>query len=391
LFAGIVIVIFFGILSGFILPLLKIYIPNLVFIGFVLLSVLTAYSIRRYGLFVLSPETAVPEIMKTIPDGLILVDLKGNIVAANESAKIIFPSLKYSPAGKSAGSLVPVEGCQAIERAISENGEVSDFEICLPEETVKYISVSGSVVRDGDGRSSGAVLVIRDITGRKASENALRVANEKLSLLSQLTRHDISNLITAFSGYLSLLDERIKDPEGRQYLGKLNEISDLIIKQIEFSRSYQDIGSETPMWMDLEKQISCAKESLIRQDVRIRPDFNPVLIYADPLLEKVFYSLIENAIRHGEKITEIVISTTERKDGSLVLRIKDDGVGIPEEEKEKIFSYSYGRNTGFGLAFARELLSVTGIEILEKGVFGDGASFEIHIPKKAWKPRPGDD
>lgn len=391
LFAGVIIVLFFGLLSGFVLPLLQIYIPNLVFIGFVILSVLTAYAIRHYGLFVLSPETAVPEIMKTIPDGLILVDLKGNIVAANESAKAIFSLLKDSPEGKSAGSLVPDEDCRAIEKAISGNGEVSDFEICLPGETVKYISVSGSVVRDRDKRPSGAVLVVRDITGRKTSENALRVANDKLSLLSQLTRHDISNLITALSGYLSLLDERINDPEGRHYLAKLNEITDLIIKQIEFSRSYQEIGSETPVWKDLEEQISCAKESLIREDVMIRLDISPVLIYADPLLEKVFYSLIENAIRHGEKITEIVISTEEQKDGSLILRIKDDGVGIPEDEKEKIFSYGYGRNTGFGLAFARELLSVTGIEISENGVFGEGASFEIYIPKKAWKPWPEDD
>jgi len=389
LFAGIIIAVFFGMLSGIILPLFQLYIPNLVFIGFVVLSFLTAYSMWHYGLFVLSPETAVPEIMKTMPDGLILVDRKGDIVAANESAGSIFPELKDSSAGKSATSLISGEDYQAISGAISGAGEVSDYEIPVPGENEKYISVSGSVVRDESGRPSGAVLIVRDITERKASENSLRVANNKLSLLSRLTRHDISNLVTALSGYLYLLDGKLKDPKDGQYLRKSIEITDLIMKQIEFSRSYQEIGSEKPLWMDPEKQISGAEESLVRGNVQIRLEIDPVLIYADPLLEKVFSSLIENAVRHGEKITEIVISTEEQEDGSLILRVKDDGVGIPDDEKEKIFAYGYGKNTGFGLAFAKELLSVTGIKISESGVFGEGASFGIHVPKNAWKPRPG--
>ena len=389
LFAGIIITVFFGMLSGIVMPIFSIYIPNLVFIGFVVLSVLIVYSMRHYGLFVLSPETAVPEIMMTMPDGLILIDQGGKVIAVNESAKSIFPPLKDFSPGISADSLVSGEDHRIIKENISENGKLTDYEIGLSGETARYISISGSVVPDRDGAPSGAVLIIRDITERKASENALRVANDKLSLLSKLTRHDISNLVTALSGYLSLLDGRIKDPEDKSYLDKSLEIMDLIIKQIEFSRSYQDIGSEKPRWKDLEEQISGARGSLIEEKVAIRLDIKPVMIYADPLFEKVFYNLFDNAERHGGKITEILISTKEQDDGSLILRVKDDGVGIREEEKKNIFSYGYGRNTGFGLAFAREVLSVTGIEISEDGVFGEGASFEIHVPKEAWKPGSG--
>lgn len=389
LFAGIIITVFFGMLSGIVLPIFSIYIPNLVFIGFVVLSILIVYSMRHYGLFVLSPETAVPEIMMTMPDGLILIDPAGKIISVNESAKSIFPPLKDFSPGISAESLVSGEDYRIIKENISENGKLTDYEIGLSGEPARYISISGSVVPDRDGAPSGAVLIIRDITGRKASENALHVANGKLSLLSKLTRHDISNLVTALSGYLSLLNGRIEDPEDKSYLDKSLEVMDLIIKQIEFSRSYQDIGSEKPRWKDLEEQISGARGSLIEEKVAIRLDIKPVMIYADPLFEKVFYNLFDNAERHGGKITEILISTKEQDDGSLILRVKDDGVGIREEEKKNIFSYGYGRNTGFGLAFAREVLSVTGIEISEDGVFGEGASFEIHVPKEAWKPGSG--
>lgn len=389
LFAGIIVAVFFGLLSGLFLPLLHVHIPNLVFIGFVILSAMTSYAIWHYGLFVLSPENAIPEIMETMPDGLILVDMSENIVAVNKSAKEIFPSLKNSSSYRSVESQVPGEALQGMKEYISANGEISDFEISLPGSTVRYISVSGSVVRSSSGESSGFVFIVRDITQRKISENTLRVANNKLSLLTQLTRHDISNLITALAGYLSLLGEGIKDPQEKLYLGKSVEITERIMKQIEFSRNYQDIGSEKPGWVDLEKQVSGSVKNLSSENVRIELKIDPVLIYADPFIEKVFYNLIENALRHGGKITEIVISTEEQKDGSLVLRVKDDGVGIPEDEKERIFSYGYGSNTGFGLAFAREVLSVTGIGISENGVLGEGASFEIYVPKDAWKPRPG--
>jgi len=110
-----------------------------------------------------------------------------------------------------------------------------------------------------------------------------------------------------------------------------------------------------------------------------------VEIYADPLSVKAVYNLLENAIRHGETLTRLVVSTGERPDGTLVLAFDDDGVGVRDEEKERIFRYGYGNNTGFGLAFSREILSVTGIGIAETGRFGKGARFEVLVPAQAWR------
>ncbi|MBP9009561.1 MAG: sensor histidine kinase, partial [Methanospirillum sp.] len=83
-------------------------------------------------------------------------------------------------------------------------------------------------------------------------------------------------------------------------------------------------------------------------------------------------------------VTTISIST--RKDGDrLVILVEDDGAGIADDEKERIFERGYGKNTGLGLFLAREILAITGISISETGVPGKGARFEITVPEGRWR------
>ena len=67
---------------------------------------------------------------------------------------------------------------------------------------------------------------------------------------------------------------------------------------------------------------------------------------------------------------------------------EDDGYGIPDEHKEKIFERGFGSNTGYGLFLAREIVNISGFSILETGSFGQGVRFEITIPKGLWKSVP---
>lgn len=73
------------------------------------------------------------------------------------------------------------------------------------------------------------------------------------------------------------------------------------------------------------------------------------------------------------------LSYTE-KNGSLYLILADDGIGVPEDEKERIFLRGHGKNTGMGLFLTREILDITGIGIHEIGTEGMGAIFKITIP-----------
>jgi signal transduction histidine kinase len=102
-------------------------------------------------------------------------------------------------------------------------------------------------------------------------------------------------------------------------------------------------------------------------------------VYADPIIRKVFTTLIENAIRHGGNIEIIQFSCFEQKD-TLFIICEDDGVGIPTPEKKYIFDHGFGKHTGIGLFLAREILSITGLSIRECGLPGKGARFEIDVP-----------
>jgi len=249
--------------------------------------------------------------------------------------------------------------------------------------------------------ASAVLAIVRDITERKALEQemdrytaelkqstqTLQRVNDKLNLMNRITRHDILNQLTAIMGYLDLMAEKIPDPKMQEYIGIEIRAARNIQDQILFTQEYQDIGSQSPRWFDLRRIIVSATEKLTLTPITFAVHVDRIEIYADPLLEKVFYTLLENTLRHGEKVSEIHVSCRELDAGLMVL-YEDNGVGVPKEHKEDIFNHKYFRHTGFGLFLSRTILSITGITITETGIPGTGARFEILVPKGAYRLLP---
>lgn len=97
------------------------------------------------------------------------------------------------------------------------------------------------------------------------------------------------------------------------------------------------------------------------------------------MLEKVFYNLVENALRYGRELPRITFSSILQGD-SITIVCEDNGEGVPEEFKEVIFKRQHFKHTGFGLFLSREILGITGLSIRESGEPGKGARFEIMVP-----------
>jgi len=116
----------------------------------------------------------------------------------------------------------------------------------------------------------------------------------------------------------------------------------------------------------------------------IRYDCPEVSIYADPMIEKVFSNLMDNTIRHAEGATGVRVRCSKSGSG-LMITWEDDGPGVPDDQKERIFERGFGRNTGLGLFLAREILGITGIAIAETGVYGEGARFEMLVPEGGYR------
>jgi K+-sensing histidine kinase KdpD len=113
-------------------------------------------------------------------------------------------------------------------------------------------------------------------------------------------------------------------------------------------------------------------------------DIHDVEIYADTLLERVFYNLVDNANKYGGNISELRMSGTEIPEGFLIT-CEDDGCGIPYDKKEAIFNREYFNNSGYGLFLSREILAISGITIKETGEQGKGARFRILVPKGVYR------
>ena len=135
------------------------------------------------------------------------------------------------------------------------------------------------------------------------------------------------------------------------------------------------------MWQDVHAIIVRSAHRLEISPIQVDIEITGVDVYADPLLEKVFYNLIDNAKRYGETITLIRFSGYETGGGYSII-CEDDGIGIPGGLKLKIFNREYYKHTGFGLNLSREILDITGLSIEENGVPGKGARFEIHVPER---------
>jgi len=224
----------------------------------------------------------------------------------------------------------------------------------------------------------------------RISEESLRITIKKLNLLSSITRHDIRNHLVGMKIYLEL--SRMADgnrEKSAEYLAKEEQIATAIERQLDFSRAYESLGAANPDFQDLAACIGRAQTGLDLDGTRVTLVGNPrVEIFADPLFQKVFSNLFDNALRHGGRGMNAITIAIVEVEGRLRITFEDNGIGILGNVKERIFERGYGTNTGFGLFLIREILDITRISITETGTPGAGARFEIAVPAGAYRILP---
>lgn len=227
--------------------------------------------------------------------------------------------------------------------------------------------------------------VINDITERKRAEEGLCIATRKLNLLSSITRHDILNQVSVLQGSIQIIMKGSTDPQQIRWTEAAKRAARTIYDQILFTRDYQDMGVKAPTWQKVNLAIIQAKGALPVRQIQITLDREDLEVFADPLFEKIFYNLIDNALKYsGKELTKIEVSSQENEEG-LVITCADDGTGISQEDKKHLFERGFGKNTGLGLFLSREILAITGFTITEDGEPGKGARFRITVPKGSYR------
>ena len=251
-----------------------------------------------------------------------------------------------------------------------------EFRIIDVDGTKKWILGTSSPSPEQDDGSVIWTGTFTDVTERKKSEEVLRQMNRQLNLMTSITRHDCLNKIGAALGYLELASRRESDSSVNILLSKAASSVGAIRSELELTRDLQDLSGQDPAWQGLEEVLGNSSSA---HPVEISGGCRGLQLYANPMLPKVFQNLIDNSVRHGGHVRTIRLECN-LADGCLNLIYLDDGIGIPVEDKERIFLRGYGRNTGLGLFLIREILNMTGISIFENGTAGEGARFELRVP-----------
>jgi PAS domain S-box-containing protein len=288
------------------------------------------------------------------------------------------------------GSLIVPEDRQHVyedvQKGVQDRGPFQmEYRIADKSGRIRWVWEQGRGIFDARNKLVALEGYITDNSEHKQAAEALCQANRNLNLLCGIMRHDITNQIMALNGFVELLHEKAPDPALDYYFGWITQSMNRISTMIRFTKEYETIGIAVPTWQDAHTIVDTAAHEAPLGKVRVLNEIPAGLeLFADPLIVRVVYNIMENAVRYGGRITTIRFFLDFRN-GNQIVVCEDDGVGIPEADKKKIFERGFGKNTGLGLFLAREILSITGISIAETGAPGSGARFEMVIPHGAFR------
>jgi PAS domain S-box-containing protein len=239
--------------------------------------------------------------------------------------------------------------------------------------------------------SNPAVLVaIRDITERKNYEEQLENRSAELEALNRVIRHDIRNDMSIILGWMEMLEDHV-DEDGQEYLRKVLtsgkhvvELTEVVRDQVEVLTSDGEIEViPTPLRSILQTEIELRRESFPEAEFAITGDIPDQSVMANRMLKSVFRNLLNNAVQHNNTDEPFVEISCEMRDEDVVVRIADNGPGIPDEQKETVFGKGEkgleSPGTGVGLYLVQTLISQYGGRVWVEDNDPTGAVINIQL------------
>jgi PAS domain S-box-containing protein len=286
---------------------------------------------------------------------------------------------------------------EAIERC-REEGEPFDKELRIQRRDgeERWVRSRGEAVRE-DGETVRLRGAVHDITERKEREKALEEQKnlvekrkEQIQFFNSLLRHDMLNSMTVIRGNAGRLVDELPEGEARDDAEKIHsradDIVDLTNRVRSVLRRITEEGSRELAPYDLAE---IAEErggdigDVYDVDVTVETP-EEAYVEADEFLDDVVDNLLINAVEHNDKEEPRVDLTVERGDETTVLRVADNGPGIPDRMKEAVFGQGEkGRSSGgvgFGLYFVESMVSEYGGDVRVKDNEPEGAVVVVELP-----------
>jgi len=339
-------------------------------------------------------------ILKGMAEGVLVVDEKNHIIMINDTLRTLFsPSTEV--VDKTPLELIrhtELEG--AIHKAIQE-GKNSSFELTLPTSLGKIFEVNVVGIlpppeeeqKEGHGMS-GAIAVLHDISRLKELE---KIRQDFVANVS----HELRTPLTTIKGYTeTLLDGALKEEVAPQFLQVIQKHTDRLAKIVEDLLTLSKIETKE---FQLKKEklylseliddvLDFVKEGAKKKKISIDAVHisSSFIIEGDRnILEQILINLLDNAIKYGREGGKITISANQKDQKEIEVSVRDNGIGIPQEDLPRIFERFYrvdkGRSqelggTGLGLSIVKHLISAHGGRVWAESQLGEGSTFYFTLP-----------
>lgn len=331
-------------------------------------------------------------ILASVADAIVAVDPGGRITSVNPAAELLYGVTATEAIGKPYRSLFSKDAkVGSVLLDTLETGRVhAAVTIDLPraEQTLR-INATSSVLRDGDGKRIGAVVVLKDVSERERLMVQVMRA-DRLAALGELTAgiaHEVRNPLTSIRGFIQYLDECESLEEWRAYgpllIRQVDSLNHIVSELLAFGRPQPPrIGTVDVAHLIKEMAFLARGKSDAR--IELAGDGSSPTIEADgEALKQALLNLIINAIQAIPDGGTVTVSTRTEDEHTVSIKVVDDGVGVAPENLDKVFDPFFSTKpsgTGLGLAMVHRIVDAHRGVITFDSRPGQGTTVEIRLP-----------
>lgn len=354
-------------------------------------------------------------IMNNIPNPVYYKNLKGIYLGCNRKFEEYLGKPLEEIFGKSADEVFSKEFSEEDERKDNEvinnlNSLTYETEIEADSGEKRNILISKSVFYDDNDKPGGIIGSFSDITQRilteknlKESEEKIRETNATKDKFLTIVSHDLKNPFTTLLGFSEMLLKEYDSFDEDEKITFITEINNsakhaykLLENLLQWSRAHTGRIQNEPQALVVQDIIwevaSALKDDFAHKKIRFFVDAEShIKVFADKNMTiSVIGNLLSNSIKFSQERAKVSITATEKDDGNVYISVIDEGIGISEEDQNKLFRIdvhyvSIGpakeKGTGLGLILCKEFLKRIGGDISVKSEFGKGSEFTISLPR----------
>lgn len=343
-------------------------------------------------------------IFETSPTGIVVLTPTGTITRCNERATALLDLEESAIEGRTyaepewtfvdeSGEPIDDEDHPFVQVRQSRGPIFSqEYRMIRPHAEPIDLSISGAPITDETGSIEHLVFSFEDITQLRARERDLETMTRKLEVLNRVVRHDIRNDMAVVTGWLETLEDELETRTGREAMERVQRTAGHVVELTEAARDLVNVVTEeervdlepVDLAATVENEVAIARDTFPDAAIAIRGEIPSVTVSATDLLGSVFRNLLSNAVRHNDTDQPTVRVAAERDGASVRVTVEDDGPGVPEAQKWRIFGKGEtgleSGSTGIGLYLVDTLVRQFGGDVWVTDNDPRGAVFVVELP-----------